>query len=135
MLRDRSHPADRASRVTGAEQAGTMKAVVCTGYGSPDVLELREVTTPAPGDHEVLIRVRVTTVAAEDTAFRRGDPFVARVVTGGLMRPRKTILGGEFAGEIEAAGKAVTRFKKGDQVFGHAGAAFGAYAEYLCLPE
>ena len=111
-----------------------MKAVFNTRYGSPDVLQIIDTDKPAPADDEVLIRVNTTTVETTDTIFRGGKVFYARMATG-VLKPRDTIPGSDFAGVVEAAGQAVTRFKVGDRVFGTAAPKVGAHAEYLTLPE
>jgi len=111
-----------------------LKAVVYTEYGSPDVLELKEIEKPTPDDNKVLIKVHATTVTATDCIFRRGDSLFARLFTG-LFKPKRTIPGDVLAGEIEALGKDVKSFKKGDQVFGTAEGGFGAHVEYICLLE
>ncbi|MFZ0547931.1 MAG: NAD(P)-dependent alcohol dehydrogenase [Candidatus Promineifilaceae bacterium] len=110
-----------------------MKAITYTEYGSPDVLQLKEVAKPTPKDNELLIRIEATTVSTVDSIFRQGASLSGRFFTG-LKRPKKPVLGTTLAGEIEAVGKDVTLFKKGDQVFG-ATADFGAHAEYICLHE
>jgi NADPH:quinone reductase-like Zn-dependent oxidoreductase len=110
-----------------------MKAVVCTAYGSPDVLQFQEIAKPTPKDNEVLIKIHATSAGPADCAFRKGDPFIVKLMFG-LRKPKYPIFGTEFAGEIETVGKDVTAFKIGDQIFGIS-PNFGAYAEYLCLPE
>jgi len=116
-----------------------MKAVVCTKYGPPDVLRLEEVEKPTPGDNEVLIRVYATTVTAGDCEIRSFKMplwiWLPMRIYMGLRKPRQPILGQELSGEIEAIGKNVRAFKKGDKVFASTGFALGAYAEYACLAE
>ena len=111
-----------------------MKAVVCTRYGSPDVLELQETEKPVPKSNEVRIRVRATSVGPSDCAFRKSDPVLIRFMYG-FRKPKYPILGTELAGEVESVGADVSGFKTGDQVFGLSAKTFGAYAEYKCLPE
>ncbi len=117
-----------------------MKAVIWTKYGPPDVLQLMEVEKPAPRDNEVLIKIAATTVSAADCelrAFNIAGPLwlPLRILVGPLRPTRIKILGQELAGVIEAAGKAVTSFKEGDQVFAITDLHLSAYAEYTCLPE
>lgn len=117
-----------------------MQAIVWTKYGPPDVLQLKEVEKPAPKDNEVLIRIYAATVTAGDCEIRNLKlPILFRLPMRfyvGLKKPKRiTILGQELAGEIEAVGKEVTQFKKGDQVFAATLFRFGAYAQYVCLPE
>ncbi|MFN2218585.1 MAG: NAD(P)-dependent alcohol dehydrogenase [Anaerolineae bacterium] len=112
-----------------------MKAIVCTAYGPPDVLQLQEVDKPEPKDDELLVRIYATTVTAGDVILRSMGAF-QRVVFGLFFGMGKNkILGHELSGEIEAVGRGVTRFELGQPVFASAGSHGGAYAEYICLPE
>ena len=111
-----------------------MKAIVCSEYGPPEVLKLKEVEKPVPKNNELLIRVYAVFVGIEDIMQRNGKPYFGRVFIG-LTKPRKPIFGTEFCGEIEEVGKSVKLFKKGDKVFGSTDARFGCNAEYMCMPE
>ncbi|KGE16884.1 NAD(P)-dependent alcohol dehydrogenase [Paenibacillus wynnii] len=111
-----------------------MKAIVCERYGTPDVLQFKEVEKPTPKDNEILIRVYASVVTPSDCSFRKADPFIIRLFYG-LTKPKNPRTGVEFAGEIEAVGKDVKLFKKADQVYGLSPNTFGAHAEYMCLPE
>ena len=116
-----------------------MRAVVCTGYGPPDVLELRDVQKPVPKDDEVLIRIRATTVSAADCELRRLDfpswVWVPMWLVLGILRPRQPVFGHELAGDVDSVGKDVRSLSKGDQVFAAVPIGRGAYAEYICLRE
>ena len=116
-----------------------MKAIVCTKYGSPDVLQLKELDKPTPKDNEVLIRTYATTVTAGDCELRSFTfamwIWIPLRIMFGLLKPRKPIQGMYLAGEIESVGKDVTLFSKGDQVFGTSGISLGTYAQFICLPE
>lgn len=124
-----------------------MKAITYTEYGSPDVLQLREIAKPEPKENEILIRIRATRVNYGDMLARKfgsvttkefnmpGIFLIPTRLEFGIRKPKKYILGSEFSGEVEAVGKDVKRFKVGDAVFGYRGPSFGTYAEYLCMPE
>jgi NADPH:quinone reductase-like Zn-dependent oxidoreductase len=107
-----------------------MKAIVYTQYGSPDKMQLMDVAKPVPKDDEVLIKIRATSLNALDWHLLRADPFIARF-SFGLLKPKKTILGADMAGHVEAVGKNVTAFKPGDAVMA---CDLGGLAEYICVP-
>src|SRR5665811_604877 len=116
-----------------------MRAIVCTDYGPPDVLQLKDVLKPVPKDNEVLVRIRATTVSAADCELRRFDfalwIWVPIRVSFGIRRPRQPVLGQELAGDVESVGKDVRSLRKGDRVFAATGIGLGAYAEYICVRE
>ncbi len=112
-----------------------MKAIVYTEYGSPDVLELKEVVKPTPKDNEVLVKVYAVSINAADLHLLRADPFLIRL-SSGFLKPRNTILGSDIAGRVEAVGRNIKQFKPGNEVFGDISAGgWGGFAEYVCAPE
>lgn len=111
-----------------------MKAAVYTKYGPPEIVQVTEVEKPVPKDNEVLIKIHAATVNRTDCGFRSAEYFIVRFFSG-LFNPKNKILGNEFAGEIEAVGKAVSSFKPGDKVFGYNDKKFGAHAAYSVIPE
>src|SRR5689334_5123884 len=116
--------------------ADTMKAIVYTKYGSPDVLQLKEVAKPTPRDDEVLVRVHAASVNAADWHILRGKPFLMRLMGYGLLKPKHKILGSVIAGRVEAVGRNVTQLQPGDEVFGDlTKCGLGAFAEYVCARE
>lgn len=112
----------------------TMKAIVATKYGSPEVLQLKDVEKPTPKANEVLVRIHASSVTAADTMMRRGTPFYGRLFIG-LLKPNNPITGTGFAGVVEAVGKDVTHFTEGDAVFGESVLGAGTNAEYVCVAE
>jgi NADPH:quinone reductase-like Zn-dependent oxidoreductase len=113
-----------------------MKACVYTRYGQPDVLESKDVPSPTPKENEVLVRVRAVGLNYADWALLRGRPFMVRLMPGGLSRPKYTILGQDIAGRVRAVGRAVRRFKPGDEVFAdNSASGGGGLAEYAAVPE
>jgi len=111
-----------------------VKAAVNTRYGPPDVVQIAEVAQPAIGDTDVLVRVHVATVNRTDCGFRSAKPFIVRAFSG-LIRPKVTVLGTEFAGVVAAVGPGVVSFTVGDRVFGYNEDRWGAHAQYLTIPQ
>ena len=111
-----------------------MRAAVFTRYGPPEVVRISEVKRPIPGDTELLVKVHATTVNRTDCGYRAAKPFIIRFITG-LLSPKVTVLGSEFAGEVEAVGSRVTSFEVGQKVFGYCEGPFGVHAEYVTIPE
>ena len=111
-----------------------MKAVVRESYGSPDVLKYQEIEKPIPKDNEILMKVHSASVNRADSHGLRGTPFIARIILGGIIKPKVKILGYDFAGHVESVGKDVTEFQPNDEVFGTTKDA-GGFAEYLCTTE
>jgi NADPH:quinone reductase-like Zn-dependent oxidoreductase len=111
-----------------------MKAIVYTKYGTPEVLQLKDVISPIPKPNEILVKVKATAVNSGDVRLRKADPFAVRLFFG-FTKPKINILGAVFSGEIESVGNAVSLFKVGDMVFGHTDMRFGAYTEYICVKE
>jgi NADPH:quinone reductase-like Zn-dependent oxidoreductase len=109
-----------------------MKAIICTRYGPPDVLQFQEIAKPTPADNEVLINLHAASVNPVDLHLMRGTPFFLRLMIGGLRAPKRKVPGHDIAGRVEAVGRNVTQFKPGDDVFG---ACRGAFAEYVCAME
>jgi NADPH:quinone reductase-like Zn-dependent oxidoreductase len=114
-----------------------MKAIVCTKYGPPEVLQLKEVEKPAPKDNEVLIKIHAASVNARDWRFMRANPFFIRLVPGGFLQPKNKILGADLAGRVEAIGRLIKQFQPGDEVFGYlpSSTGRGTFAEYVCANE
>ena len=110
-----------------------MKAIVYEKYGTPDVLQLKEVAKPVPGEDEVLVKVHAASINDWDLGLLYGD-FINRMLNG-LRKPRRNILGSDIAGKIETVGKKVKRFKAGDDVYGDLSGQWGGFAEYVCAPE
>lgn len=112
-----------------------MKAIVYTEYGSPDVLQLKEVAKPTPKDDQVLVKVYAVSVNAADLHLLKAEPFLIRL-SSGFLKPKNTILGSDIAGRVEAVGRNVAQFKPGDEVFGDISACgWGGFAEYVCVSE
>ena len=111
-----------------------MKAIVYQQYGSPDVLELKEVEKPTPKDNEVLVKVHAVSINDWDWGLLLGTPFINRLING-LLKPKKRILGSDIAGRIEAVGKNVKQFHVGDEIYGDLSGDWGGFAEYVCARE
>jgi NADPH:quinone reductase-like Zn-dependent oxidoreductase len=114
-----------------------MKAIICPKYGSPDVLQLREVAKPIPRDDEVLVEIHAASLNSRDLRMLRAQPVFMRLLPGGLSRPKNKILGADLAGRVEATGRLTKQFQPGDEVFGYLPGATGrgTFAEYVCMQE
>jgi NADPH:quinone reductase-like Zn-dependent oxidoreductase len=114
-----------------------MKAIICPRYGSPDVLQLREVVKPVPREDEVLIKIHAASLNSRDLRMLRANPFFMRLMPGGLFRPKNEILGADLAGRVEAVGRLIKQFQPGDEVFGYLPSATGrgTFNEYVCAQE
>src|SRR6266699_2817226 len=139
-----THPkkTPRADQVQGDREAfqvvsgDTMKAIVYTTYGSPDVLQFKEVAKPTPKDNEVQVKVHAASVNAAELHLLRGKPFLMRLMGFGLLKPKHTILGAAMAGRVEAVGRNVRQLQPGDEIFGDlTKCGWGAFAEYVCARE
>lgn len=111
-----------------------MKAIICTKYGTPDVLKIKEVKKPVAKDNEILIKIHATSVTSGDSRIRQADPYMIRLIFG-FKKPRQSVLGVIVAGEVEAVGNTVSKFKVGDQIYGSLGMRFGAHAQYATVKE
>jgi NADPH:quinone reductase-like Zn-dependent oxidoreductase len=114
-----------------------MKAIICPKYGSPDVLQLREVVKPVPQEDEVLIQIHAASLNSRDLRMLRANPFFMRLMPGGLIRPKNMILGADVSGQVEAVGRYVKQIKPGDEVFGYlpSSTGRGTFAEFVCAKE
>ncbi len=113
-------------------KAATMNAIVYQQYGSPEVLQWEQVAKPTPKPNQILVKIHATTVTSGDWRMRQANPFLVRLFNG-IFKPKNQILGTELAGEVEAVGEKVSKYKVGDRIFGYQ--LFGTYAEYICLDE
>jgi NADPH:quinone reductase-like Zn-dependent oxidoreductase len=123
---------------TNSKQIGrrVMKAIVYTEYGPPEVLQLKEVEKPAPKDDQVLVKIHAASVNYPDWSLLRGKPFLIRLMTGGLLKPKYKVLGSDVAGRVEVVGRNAKQFQPGDEVFGDISeCGFGGFAEYVSVPE
>src|SRR5438105_4620636 len=135
MTQTKTYTNKREQRPGEHKEDTHMKAIVHTQYGSPDVLQLKEVAKPTPKDDEVLIKVYAAAANAGDWHLLRGVPFLVRLVSG-VLKPKNTILGADIAGRVEAVGRNVKQFQPDDEVFGDvSGCGFGGFAEYICARE
>jgi 2-desacetyl-2-hydroxyethyl bacteriochlorophyllide A dehydrogenase len=131
-----AEPSQRETASVARKKDTHMKAIVFHSYGSPDVLQTKEIVKPIPKDDEVLVKIHAASVNAGDWHLLRGKPFAIRLMGYGLQKPKYTILGSDIAGKIEAVGKNIKQFQSGDEVFGDISrCGFGGFAEYVAVPE